>query len=158
MVNTTLSMTMCAFPQSCTYFLIVLPDLNAVRMLHIVLAYSPDPLTYIRDHHGSSVGLLLSIWLWSFLQGFPDKWSWAEEVRHDVMFKLHHALACTINILLAITYKYSWLLKPRFSRYFAGGSEWLSRLKGFFLKTNIVELKIGLNFKGILVSHSPEVR
>ena len=39
----------------------------------------------------------------------------AEEVRHDVMFKLHHALACTINcVLLAITqaYKYSWLLKP----------------------------------------------
>ena len=48
------------------------------------------------------------------------------------MFKLHHALACTINcVLLAITHacKYSWLLKPQFSRYFAGGSKGLSRLK-----------------------------
>ena len=50
------------------------------------------------------------------------------------MFKLHHALACTINcVLLAIThaYKYSWLLKPR---YFAGGSEGLSRLKGLLFE------------------------
>ena len=49
------------------------------------------------------------------------------------MFKLGHALACTINCIhLAIThtYKHSWLLKLRFSRYFAGGSEGLSRLKG----------------------------
>ena len=56
----------------------------------------------------------------------------AEEGRHDVMFKHVMHLAYTINcILLAIThaYKYSWLLKPRFSRYFAGGSEGLSRLK-----------------------------
>ena len=61
----------------------------------------------------------------------------AEEVRHDVIFKQRHALACTINcILLAIThaYKYSWLLKPRFSRYFAGGSEGLSRLKGLLFE------------------------
>ena len=46
-------------------------------------------------------------------------------------------LACIINcILLAIThaYKYSWLLKPRFSRYFAGGSEGLSRLKGLLFE------------------------
>ena len=82
----------------------------------------------------------------------------AEEVRHDVMFKQRHALACTILLAITHAYKYSWLLKPRFSRYFAGGSEGLSRLKGLLLKTNIVELKIGLNFKGISVSHSPEVR
>ena len=55
------------------------------------------------------------------------------------MFKLHHALACTINcVLLAIThaYKYSWLLKPQFSRYFAGGggSEGLSHLKGLLFE------------------------
>ena len=57
-----------------------------------------------------------------------------EDVRHDVMFKLRHTLGCTINcVLLAIThaYKYSWLLKPR---YFAGGSEGLSRLKGLLLE------------------------
>ena len=60
-----------------------------------------------------------------------------EEVCHDVMFKLRHALACTINcILLAIThaYKYSWLLKPQFSRYFARGSEGLSHLKGLLFE------------------------
>ena len=60
-----------------------------------------------------------------------------EEVRHDVMFKLRHALVCTVNcILLAIAhaYKYSWLLKPRFSRYFAGGSEGLSRSKGLLFE------------------------
>ena len=81
----------------------------------------------------------------------------SEEVCHDVMFKLHHASECTINcILLAITHAYKWLAaKPR---YFAGGSAGLSCLKIYFLKTNIVELKIGLNFKGISVSHSPEVR
>ena len=75
-----------------------------------------------------------------------------EEVHHDVMFKLRHALACTILLAIMHAYKYSWLLKPRFSPYFAGGSEGLSRLKGLLLKTNIVELKIelkiGLNFKG----------
>ena len=61
-------------------------------------------------------------------------YAWPEEVRHDVMF-MH--LACIIDcILLAIThaYKYSWLLKPRFSRYFAGGSEGLSRLKGLLFE------------------------
>ena len=53
------------------------------------------------------------------------------------MLKLRHALVCTVNcILLAIVhaYKYSWLLKPRFSRYFAGGSEGLSRLKGLLFE------------------------
>ena len=52
-------------------------------------------------------------------------------------FKLHHALVCSINcILLAIThaYKYSWQLKPRFSCYFAEGSEGLSHLKGLFFE------------------------
>ena len=61
----------------------------------------------------------------------------SEEVRHDVMFKYVMHLACTINcILLVIThaYKHSWLLKPRFSRYFAGGSEGLSRLKGLLFE------------------------
>ena len=50
---------------------------------------------------------------------------------------IHHALACTINcVLLAIThaYKCSWWLKPRFSRYFAGGSEGLSRSKGLLFE------------------------
>ena len=50
---------------------------------------------------------------------------------------LRHALACTINcVLLAIThaYKCSWQLKPRFSRYFAGGSEGLSRSKGLLFE------------------------
>ena len=59
------------------------------------------------------------------------------EVRHDVMFKYVMHLACIINcILLAIThaYKYSWLLKPRFSHYFAGGSEGLSRLKSLLFE------------------------
>ena len=44
-------------------------------------------------------------------------------------YVMHYALACTINcVLLAIThaYKCSWQLKPR---YFAGGSEGLSRSK-----------------------------
>ena len=53
------------------------------------------------------------------------------------MFKYVMHLACIINcILLAIThaYKYSWLLKPRFSHYFAGGSEGLSRLKGLLFE------------------------
>ena len=61
----------------------------------------------------------------------------SEEVRHDVMFKLHHALACTINcILLAITHahKHSWLLKPRFSHYFSEGSEGLSRLNSLLFE------------------------
>ena len=56
----------------------------------------------------------------------------SEGVRHVQMYVMH--LACTINcILLAIThaYKYSWLLKPR---YFAGGSEGLSRLKGLLFE------------------------
>ena len=53
------------------------------------------------------------------------------------MFKHVMHLVCTINcILLAIThaYKYSWLLKPRFSCYFAGGSEGLSCLKGLLFE------------------------
>ena len=39
-------------------------------------------------------------------------------------------------ILLGIThaYKHSWLLKPQFSHYFAGGSEGLSRLKGLLFE------------------------
>ena len=46
-------------------------------------------------------------------------------------------IACTINcVLLAIThaYKCSWQLKSRFSRYFARGSEGLSRLKGLLFE------------------------
>ena len=62
---------------------------------------------------------------------------WSEEVRQGSNYALRHALVRTINcILLAIThaYKYSWLLKPRFSRYFAGGSEGLSRSKGLLFE------------------------
>ena len=60
-----------------------------------------------------------------------------EEVRQGLNYALRHALACTINcVLLAIThaYKCSWQLKPRFSRYFAGGSEGLSRSKGLLFE------------------------
>ena len=63
--------------------------------------------------------------------------AYTEEVRQGSNYALRHALACTINcILLAIThaYKYSRLLKLRFSRYFAGGSEGLSRLKHLLFK------------------------
>ena len=53
-----------------------------------------------------------------------------EEVRQGLIYALHHALACTINcVLLAITQ-----LKPRFSHYFAGGSEGLSRSKGLLFE------------------------
>ena len=58
----------------------------------------------------------------------------AEEVRQGLNYALRHALACTINcVLLAIThaYKCSWQLKPR---YFAGGSEGLSRSKGLLFE------------------------
>ena len=59
----------------------------------------------------------------------------AEEVRHVQMTSCTsvHTINC---VLLAIThvYKYSWLLKPRFSRYFARGSEGLSRLKGLLFE------------------------
>ena len=85
----------------------------------------------------------------------------SEEVRQGLNYALRHALACTINcVLLAIThaYKCSWQLKPRFSGYFAGGSEGLSRSKCLLLKAKIMDLKIGLNCKSISVSHSPEVR
>ena len=59
----------------------------------------------------------------------------SEEVRHDVMFKYVMHLACTITH----AYKYSltflrqnsWLLKPR---YFSGGLEGLSRLKGLLFE------------------------
>ena len=81
-----------------------------------------------------------------------------EEVRQGLNYALRHALACTINcVLLAIThaYKCSWQLKPRFSRYFAGGSD---AQKAYFLKAKIMDLKIGLNCKSISVSHSPEIR
>ena len=60
-----------------------------------------------------------------------------EEVRQGLNYALRHALACTINcVLLAIThaYKCSWQLKPRFSRYFAVGSEGLSRSKGLLFE------------------------
>ena len=66
--------------------------------------------------------------------------------------------SCTsVHVLLAIThaYKCSWQLKPRFSRYFAGGS---AAQKAYFLKAKIMDLKIGLNCKSISVSHSPEIR
>ena len=85
----------------------------------------------------------------------------AEEVRQGLNYALRHALACTINcVLLANThaYKCSWQLKPRFSRYFAGGSEGLSRSKGLLFEGKIMDLKIGLNCKSISVSHSLEVR
>ena len=84
----------------------------------------------------------------------------SEEVRQGSNYALHHALACTINcILLAIThaYKYSWLLKPRFSCYLPRTQRGSAAQKVYFLKTNIMELKIGLNFKGISASHWPEV-
>ena len=55
--------------------------------------------------------------------------SLAEEVRHDVMH-----LACTILLAITHAYKYSWLLKPRFSRNFSGGSEGLNRLKGLLFE------------------------
>ena len=61
----------------------------------------------------------------------------AEEVRQGLNYALRHALACTINcVLLAIThaYKCSWQLKPRFSCYFTGGSEGLSRSKGLLFE------------------------
>ena len=61
----------------------------------------------------------------------------AEEVRQGLNYALRHALACTINcILLAIThaYKCSWQLKPRFSHYFAEGSEGLSHSKGLLFE------------------------
>ena len=60
-----------------------------------------------------------------------------EEVRQGLNCALRHALVCTINcVLLAIThaYKCSWQLKPRFSRYFAGGSEGLSHSKGLLFE------------------------
>ena len=74
-------------------------------------------------------------------------------MRRGLNYALRHAL-------LAIThaYKCSGQLKPRFSRYFAGGSEGLSRSKAYFLKAKIMDLKIGLNCKSISVSHSPEIR
>ena len=84
-----------------------------------------------------------------------------EEVRQGLNYALRHALVCTIScVLSAIThaYKCSWHPKPQFSHYFAGGSEGLSRLKAYFLKANIMELKIGLNCKSISVSHSLGVR
>ena len=59
----------------------------------------------------------------------------AEEAHHDVMFKHVMHLACTAFFsYYACVYKYSWLLKPRFSRYFARGSEGLSRLKGLLFE------------------------
>ena len=61
----------------------------------------------------------------------------SEEVRQCLNYALRHALACTINcVLLAIThaYKCSWQLIPRFSRYFARGSEGLSRSKGLLFE------------------------
>ena len=84
-----------------------------------------------------------------------------EEVCQGLNYALRHALACTINcVLLAIThaYKCSWQLKPRFSRYFAGGSEGSAAQKAYFLKAKIMDLKIGLNCKSISVSYSPEIR
>ena len=43
--------------------------------------------------------------------------------------------------------------------YFAGGAQSGSAAQMvYFFKPNIEELKVGLNFKGISVSHSPEVR
>ena len=41
---------------------------------------------------------------------------------------------------------------------FPGAQRGSAAQKAYFLKTNIVELKIGLNFKGISVSYLPEVR
>ena len=64
-------------------------------------------------------------------------WCLSEEVRQVLNYALRHALACTINcVLLAITHAYqcSWQLKPRFSRYFAGGSEGLSHSKGLLFE------------------------
>ena len=54
------------------------------------------------------------------------------------MHYVMHWHALFINcFLLAIThaYKCSWQLKPRFFRYFAGGSEGLSRSKGFLFES-----------------------
>ena len=65
------------------------------------------------------------------------EWLISEEVRQGLNYALCHALACTINcILLAIThaYKCSWQLKTRFSHYFAGGSERVSRSKGLLIE------------------------
>ena len=67
----------------------------------------------------------------------PSLYAHSEEVRQGLNYALRHALACTVNcVLLAIThaYKCSWQLKPRFSRYFAGGSEGLSRSKGLLFE------------------------
>ena len=57
-------------------------------------------------------------------------------MRQCLNYALRHALACTALVLLAIThaYKCSWQLKPRFSHYFAGGSEGLSRSKGLLME------------------------
>ena len=58
-------------------------------------------------------------------------------MRQGLNYALRRALACTINcVLLAIThaYKCSWQLKPRFSHYFAGGSEGLSCSKGLLFE------------------------
>ena len=76
------------------------------------------------------------------------------------MFKLRHALACTINILLAIThaYKYGWLLKPRFSQYFAGGSEGLSRLKGLLFEDDYRGAKDRAKLQGYTVDALNEGR
>ena len=49
-------------------------------------------------------------------------------------FKLRLALVCSILLAITHAYKYSWQLKPRFSHYFAGGSEGLSNLKGLLFE------------------------
>ena len=49
-------------------------------------------------------------------------------------YALRHALVCSILLAITHAYKYSWLLKHRFSRYFAEGSEGLFRLKGLLFE------------------------
>ena len=49
-------------------------------------------------------------------------------------FKLRHTLVCSILVVTTHAYKYSWQLKPRFSRYFAEGSEGVNHLKGLLFE------------------------
>ena len=58
----------------------------------------------------------------------------AEEVCQGSNYALRHALVCSILLANMHAYKYSWLLKHLFSRYFAEGSEGLFRLKGLLFE------------------------
>ena len=56
--------------------------------------------------------------------------------------------SCDIPLAITHVYKYSWLLKPRFSRYFAGGSEGLSRSKDLLLEDEYREAEDSAKLQG----------